>query len=106
MSNARPFWIAWCCGWALCWFVFGFFTFGLAWFGTGLSLLAILIPVGAPARLPQPPTTYVQVALPPFPPPHPQQYPQLSPPQHRQLPPVRDHGPGNSTRPWYPPLDR
>jgi hypothetical protein len=57
MSNVRPFWIAWCCCWAAFWLIIGFFTFGLGWIGLPLSLLAILIPIGAPAQ-PMPPLPY------------------------------------------------
>jgi len=55
MSNVRPFWIAWCVAWAFFWFVGGFFTLGFGWLGVPLSLLSIIIPVGAPARPQLPP---------------------------------------------------
>lgn len=55
MDNTRVFWIAWCSAWALGWFTIGWFTLGLGWLGVPLSLLAILIPVGAPARPQIPP---------------------------------------------------
>lgn len=64
-NNARVFWIAWCCVWALFWLIIGFFTFGLGWFGTGLSLLAILIPVGVSAQLHLPPAPYYPPQFPP-----------------------------------------
>jgi hypothetical protein len=100
MSNVRPFWIAWCCAWALGWFVFGFFTFGLGWIGLVLSLLAILIPVGAPAQSPVPQPLYL--AQPPYPQPmphgpYPQQMPQYRQgplPHYRQMPPYRQLPPG------------
>lgn len=46
--NIRAFWIIWCCFWAAFWFVAGWFTLFFAWIGIPFSLLAILIPVGAP----------------------------------------------------------
>jgi len=52
-SNLRIFWIIWRSFWALFRFVAGFATFGLAWLGVPVSLLMILIPVGA--RPQQPP---------------------------------------------------
>jgi hypothetical protein len=54
-NNIRPFWIAWCCAWAVGWFFVGLFTFLVGWVFVPMSLLAILIPVGAP-RCPRRPT--------------------------------------------------
>jgi hypothetical protein len=77
-SNARVFWIIWCCGWAFFWFVIGFFSFGLAWVMVPVSLIAILIPVGVDRSPPAvwygqgplqygqpPPTAYGQHSGPP-----------------------------------------
>jgi hypothetical protein len=60
------------------WLIIGFSTFGLGWIGVPLSLLAILIPIGAPAQ-PMPPLPYY--------PPAPQVYLQLRPPGYPQPPP-------------------
>lgn len=99
MNNVRPFWIAWCCCWAAFWLIVGFFTFGLGWIGVPLSLLAILIPIGAPAR-PLPPPPYCLPA--------PRVYLQLPPPGYRQPPTGYPQQPppgyGQRPPPGYPQL--
>lgn len=47
MSNLRIFWIIWCSFWALFWLFSWWFTFGIGLLGVPISLLAILIPIGA-----------------------------------------------------------
>lgn len=61
MSNVRVFWIIWCCAWALGWACFGWILFGVGLLLAPISLLAILIPVGAPAR-----DEYYRRQLPPY----------------------------------------
>lgn len=48
MSTQRLLWIFWCLGWASFWLFLAFVTLGLALIPAGLSLLAILAPVGKP----------------------------------------------------------
>jgi hypothetical protein len=57
-SNLRSFWIVWCSMWALGWLLCGFVTQYLSWLLVPVSVLCILLPVGArqkAAYQPQPP---------------------------------------------------
>lgn len=54
MSNLRVFWIIWCSMWAFGWLLFGWLLI-LGWVMVPVSLLAILIPVGASPRPQLPP---------------------------------------------------
>jgi hypothetical protein len=46
-SNLRSFWIVWCSMWALGWLLCGFVTQYLSWLLVPVSVLCILLPVGA-----------------------------------------------------------
>ncbi len=93
MSNTRIFWIIWCSMWALLWLLVGFFTFLLGWLLVPVSLLAILIPVGAA------PTGRKYVT---FQPPQPPWQPSGQPTAGPEWPAPH---PTTPQPPWKPPTD-